>query len=220
MKRKLFALLVTLALADIARAQDGIPEPDRSDLFEINMCYETEAGSPVCTVERFPQLIRDFGDVSYIEASPIAGGRPISSLPNYPLARYHHWVLSEVLQRVQRQYADCIGRQRVLQTLLGVYPRIDDAESPRLRVVNNVREYLVPMDPIQNKEDVSRLPRKRDAIEHNEAAIASINERVFYRGLCEAEVLILQTRVAIELQQGRAAITELARIKKPKRPKR
>lgn len=220
MKRIIFALLIALALADIAHGQDGIPAPDRGKLFEINMCYETEAGQNVCTTERLPELIRDFGPVVYLNASPLGSNRPLSALPTYALARYHHWLFSEVLQRSQRQYADCVGRVRAYQTLLGVYPRIDDADSPRLLEVNSVREYLVPMDPIQNKEDVTRLPRKRDAIEHAEAAIASINERVYFTGLCEAEALVLYVRIATELQAGREAIAELAKLKKGKKPKR
>lgn len=207
------ALILAAFVATECFAQDGLPEPDRERAFRINICYTDQQDVERCELSELPELIRDFGEVGYLSTSPLENGRSIENLPNYPIARYHWWLLGfDVLPRLQRKIADTVGQIRVYQTLLGIYPRIDDPDSPRLPLVNALREYLVPMDALQNASNPARQPRLEDAITHSRAAIYSINERVYWLGLLKDEALRLYAQVVTELQQGREAL-----LKKPKK---
>ena len=128
-------------------------------------------------------------------------------------------MLSEVLQRAQREIADVVGQIRSAQEFVGYMPVIDSIYSPRYLEVISFREYLVPMDPIQRQNDdgsydYSGPPRLKDAITHVKAAVASINERVFYLGLIREEARVAKLVVAQKLQEGEAAKAELAKLKR------
>lgn len=212
------ALIISFLLFGLVRlaaAQDGLPEPDRSNLFTVNLCYTNELEEAVCEPFSFPSLIRDFGPIGYITASPEGAGRDLLRLPTYAIARYHHWVFSEVLSRIQRDIAGCVDRIGLVQELVGYRPIIDSPYSPRLIEVVSQRDYLVPMDPIQRADgDYTKPPRLSDAIEHVIAAIYSINERVYYLGLCEEEARRAKELIQRRLQEGDAAINKLSRRKK------
>ncbi len=180
---------------------EGFPSPSRSKFFEINLCYSDKNDATVCEAKKLPELVRNFGNVGYIDASPLDPTRNVANLPNYALARYHWWFLGfDVLPRVQRQYSDCVERVKVYQELLGISPLIDAPGTDSRALVDSIREYLVPMDAIQRYDaDFTKAPGLADAIGHAQAAIDSINVTVFYKHVCEGQIPVLKALVQAKL---------------------
>lgn len=205
----LFGLCAVVILSCIyAEAQvpnDGIPEADRNNLQYRLFTYSKDGVNHI-EYQAVPSLIRDFGKLGYITVSPNDPNRNFSQLPNFQLAEFHHWLFKDdVLIRSQTQFADVIGQIKAYQMLLGETPLIDDPASPNYDNIVAVREYLVPFKPVQNQEDPTLFPRLEDQIQHIEAAIISINERVFFRGLYEGLAVYYKEKARAKIFNDGAA---------------
>lgn len=193
--------VLLIAFAKFAMAEpplgDGIPLPSKTKFFTVNLCYTNDSGEPVCEKATLPELEGDFGRVGGIFASPIDARRMLETLPTYALARFHWWVFgADILPRAQRQYADCVGRIRAYQELLKISPLIDGPSSPLLPVVEAVREYRVPMDPIQRENGLADGPPTReDAVRHAIAAADTVNVTSANTALCEVMAHFFKKKV-------------------------
>jgi hypothetical protein len=186
---------------------DGIPEIDRKATPSvINVTYTGENGQIISEPFHVPVTIPDFGDVSYVAGSTQDPNRDFFKIPNFGLAKFHWWLFGfDVLPRVQRQYADCIGEIKGYQKLLGMTPLIDDPSHPLYDIVTSVREYTVPFEPIQfESEEYNKdykLPaRLIEAQVDAHAAVASVNVTVYHKGLCRQTAELLQREVKARMK--------------------
>jgi len=185
-------LLLGLLLCSQVQAQTIIP----GKFQKTQVCYN-KAGKAVCEKFNAPTVTPDFGPVKYLQGSPLDPSRSVFALPTYPLALWHWWLFDQQLKRAQRQYADCVGRIRLSQELLGEYPLIDDQKlSPAWPGIKNIREYEVPFNPI-NPVTLEFARANADA------AIFSVNLTVYHIGLCENTALSYKTRLQQKLQKGK-----------------
>ena len=181
----LLLLLPVCVLAQVPN--DGIPERAGTTT-PTNITYLDSTGTITSEVFLAPDIIDDFGPISYIGGSPIDNARIIDALPTFGIAKWHWWLFGFVtLPRAQRQYATCIGEIRAYQKLLGVRPLLDDPGSPLYAVITSVREYFVPFEPIQQieEEDIHLPPDLERAKAHVGAALFTHNLTVFHLGLCK-----------------------------------
>lgn len=146
--------------------------------------YDNSTNKIKSEVFKAPVAKFDDAPVQPLLASPIEASRLIAGLPNFGLAKWHWWLFGTMLAQAQRQYADCVGRIRQAQELLGELP-IDNPANPLYPTVNTVREYTVPFEPIQNFYSLTRPPSLEEAKAHAEAALATYNLTVYHIGFCE-----------------------------------
>jgi len=192
-------LLIVLLFPCFAQAQTIVPNTK----IPVNITYLDDTGIIISEKFESPAVIFDGNrHVDFIDASPIDPSRKIENIPTFGLAIWHHWLFSQQLFRSQREYADCVGGIKILQKLLNEKPLIDEGSIKD--IVLNIREYIVPFEPIQNmfSEDLDySLPATReDAINHIEAAIASVNVTVFHVGLCRQTLASYERRVRAKLK--------------------
>lgn len=205
MKTAMIPLMI-LSLSRVVSAQvigDGIPEIDRTaPPTQINVTYTDDNYQLVSEVFNVPVTISDFGDVSYVTGSTQDPTRDPFKIPNFGLAKFHWWLFGfDVLPRVQRQYADCVGEIKAYQKLLGMTPLIDDPSSTLYLIVTSIREYTVPFEPIQWDNDIYKLPpRLIDAQTDVQAAIDSVNVTVFHKGLCRETAEQLKQQVIARMK--------------------
>lgn len=186
------ALLLLLLCPLTASAQTLIP----NKFAKTELCYK-KSGKAVCEKFNVPQVIPDFGPVKYLQGSPLDPSRSVFAIPTYPLALWHWWLFDQQLKRAQRQYADCVGRIRLAQELLGEYPLIDDQKlSPLWPTIRDIREYEVPFNPIS--------PQTLEFARANaDAAIFSTNLTVYHIGACEGTAASYKARLFQLIQKAR-----------------
>ena len=201
--------VITMVAVSVANAQvigDGIPEIDRTAKPSIINVTYTKDGQIISEPFHVPVTISDFGDVSYVAGSTQDPNRDFFKIPNYGLAKFHWWLFGfDVLPRVQRQYADCIGEIKGYQKLLGMTPLIDDPSHPLYNIITSVREYTVPFEPIQFEDDVLNKdyklpPRLIEAQVDAHAAVASVNITVYHKGLCRQTAELLHNEVKARMK--------------------
>jgi len=178
----LLLLLPTAASATEPEVLHGVTE-------QRELCHRDDKTlKPVCRVYTLPVVDRDTRRVDYIFNSSRGPGRMLEDIPNYGLAKWHHWLFERVLFRAQRQYADCVGQIRILQLLLGVPANqlVDSPTVPWIEELWGVREYVVPFEPISQ---INPAPYVQNTtaytVAHAQAALDSLNINVYYLGLCE-----------------------------------
>lgn len=190
-----FLLTATKCLAELPKII-----PNQFD--ETSVCYRNESGEDVCEGFNSPKIEGGFGPSDFLFESPRDAQRVIDSLPNFPIAAWHHWLFGLVMDaRAQRQYAGCVERIKQSQRLLGLSPLIDDPSHPLYNTVINVREYQVPFHPMQNVDSHYAAPRLFEAKIHAEAALEHYNITVANLKLCEQYAADMEA--AVKSQMGK-----------------
>lgn len=185
----LFVAFIFLLLAMIATAARGETPTVTSDppTPTVVCYYNPTLSQTLCPIFQTPHLLIPTSPSTHIANSPIDASRLLSSLPNYPLAAFHHWLFGFPLQsQAQRQYAGCIESINLLLSLIDpAHPSpIDIPSSPEYDTITTIRDYLVPFQAIQNLSNPTLPPTLKDAISHTEAAISSYNVTVDYLEAC------------------------------------
>lgn len=175
------------AQAEVIEEVPGVVFLNRENPTPTNVVYTNHNGEIVSEIFDAPETIVKNGPVPYVFESTTDPGRIVDNLPDYPIARWHWWLFGFVLlPTAQKQYAECVGKIKAYQELLGETPLIDGEGSIWKATIESIREYLVPFDAIQrpswHPRDVP--PTLQDAKDHVVAAIIGYNNTVYHTGLC------------------------------------
>jgi len=187
--KKIIFLLSTILCGELLAQQN--PRDFVTDEFRGRLTFFTYSESEGNTVTvpyitKFGRLKRDFRAFNIVESSE-APGSSFDDIPSAPLAAEHWYFSFEMLMKVQREYAACVGALNENLIRLGVTCLVDQPCNSLYNDVMVTREYWVPFNIVENFSggNPNQPPRREDFIAHFKGGIESIRIAISHRDSCE-----------------------------------